>query len=156
MDTCDWCNLSEEDRQFQLYETKSWSVFLSDEQDYIGRCILVLKRHCGSLSELTEDEWDELRRLVCKVEECLKAVLGATLCNWSCLMNSFYKDVVPNPHLHIHVRPRYDTPVMINGNAYTDDEFGHHYALKKSGEMPAEDKNEVFRRLREWLDRQIT
>lgn len=156
MDTCDWCNLSEEDRQFQLYETKSWSVFLSDEQDYIGRCILVLKRHCGSLAELTEEEWDELRKLVCKVEECLKTVLGAAFCNWSCLMNNFYKDAVPNPHLHLHVRPRYDKPVMINGNTYTDGEFGHHYALKKSGEMPAEDKNEVFRRLREWLDRQIT
>ena len=36
MDNCDWCNLSEEDKQFQVYESKSWSVFLSDEQDYIG------------------------------------------------------------------------------------------------------------------------
>ena len=151
MDTCNWCNLSEEDKQFQLCESKSWYVFLSDEQDYIGRCILVLKRHCGSLAELTEEEWDELRRLVCKVEECLKDVLGATLCNWSCLMNSFYKDEAPDPHLHIHVRPRYDKPVMINGNTYTDGEFGHHYALKKSGEMSAEDKNEVYRRLKEWM-----
>lgn len=56
MDNCDWCNLSEEDKQFQVYESKSWSVFLSDEQDYIGRCILVLNRHCNSLSELTDDE----------------------------------------------------------------------------------------------------
>ena len=68
MDTCDWCNLSEEDKQFKVYESKSWSVFLSDEQDYIGRCILVLNRHCNSLSELKDDEWDELRNLVCKVE----------------------------------------------------------------------------------------
>ena len=35
MDKCDWCNLSEEDKQFQVYESKCWSVFLSDEQDYI-------------------------------------------------------------------------------------------------------------------------
>ena len=68
MDNCDWCSLSEEDRRFQLYETGSWSVFLSDEQDYIGRCILVLKRHCSSLSELTDDEWGELRDLICKIE----------------------------------------------------------------------------------------
>ncbi len=120
IDNCDWCNLSEEDKQFQVYESKSWSVFLSDEQDYIGRCILVLKRHCNSLSELTGGEWDELRNLICKVEACLKAVLGATLCNWSCLMNNFYKESAPNPHLHIHVRPRYDKPVMLNGNIYSD------------------------------------
>ena len=153
MDTCDWCKLSEEDKKFQVYESKSWSVFLSDEQDYIGRCILVLKRHCNSMSELTDDEWDELRNLVCKVEACLKAVLGATLCNWSCLMNDFYKEAAPDPHLHIHVRPRYDKPVMLHGSTYTDSEFGHHYALNKSGIIPAEDKEEVFIRLKEWLNR---
>ena len=35
-----------------MYESAFWSVFLSDEQDYIGRCILVLKRHCNSMTEL--------------------------------------------------------------------------------------------------------
>ena len=153
MDHCGWCNLSEEDKRFQVFESTLWSVFLSDEQDYIGRCILVLKRHCGSLSELTYDEWEELRMLICKVEACLKTVLGAALCNWSCLMNSFYKESEPNPHLHIHVRPRYDEPVMVNGHSYVDSEFGHHYALNKSGVLPAEDKEEVFVRLKEWLNR---
>ena len=153
MNQCDWCNLSEEDRRFQVYESESWSVFLSDEQDYIGRCILLLKRHCNSLSELTADEWDELHHLAVKVETCLKTALGATLCNWSCLMNSFYKQSAPDPHLHIHVRPRYDKPVVINGNTYTDSEFGHHYALKKSGVIPAEDREAVFNRLKEWLNR---
>ena len=153
MDNCDWCSLSEDDKRFQLYESESWYVFLADEQDYIGRCILVSKRHCGSLSELTDEEGNELRDLICKVEACLKTVLGAALCNWSCLMNSFYKETSPDPHLHIHVRPRYDKPVVLSGNTYTDSEFGHHYALKKNGAIPAEDKEEVFIRLKEWLNR---
>ena len=68
-------------------------------------------------------------------------------------MNSFYKESDPNPHLHIHVRPRYDKPVMLNGNTYTDSESGHHYALNKSGVLPAEDKEAVFIRLKEWLNR---
>ena len=152
MENCSWCNLSEDEKRFQLYETKFWSVFLSDEQDLIGRCILVLKRHCGSLSELKDEEWDELRRLICKVETCLKTVLGAVLCNWSCLMNSFYKEQEPDPHLHIHVRPRYDRPVIVNGNAYIDGEFGHHYAQNKSGSIPMKDKEEVFARIKGWLN----
>ncbi|MBR0137329.1 MAG: hypothetical protein IJM15_02860 [Erysipelotrichaceae bacterium] len=153
MANCKWCNLSEEEKRFQLFESKSWSVFLSDEQDYIGRCILVLKRHCHSLSELTDDEWEELHNLIYKNEECLKSVLGATLCSWSCLMNSFYKEETPDPHLHIHVRPRYEKPVIINGNTYADGEFGHHYALKKNWVIPAEDREEVFIRMKEWLNR---
>ena len=152
MENCDWCSLSEEEKRFQLCESAYWSVFLADEQDYVGRCILVLKRHCASMTELTEDEWEDLRRLICKVETCLKTVLGATLCNWSCLMNSFYKESEPDPHLHIHVRPRYDKPVIVNGNAYIDSEFGHHYAMNKSRSIPAEDKEEVFARLKEWLN----
>ncbi len=154
MNHCNWCNLSEKEKQFQLYESRSWSVFLSDEQDYIGRCILVLKHHCGSLSELSDEEWDELRDLIRKVEACLKDVLGAALCNWSCLMNSFYKKSSPDPHLHIHVRPRYDKPVVLNGRTYADVGFGHHYELNKNTAIPAADKEEVFSRLKRWLDRQ--
>ena len=68
-------------------------------------------------------------------------------------MNSFYKESEPNPHLHIHVRPRYDKPVMVNGSNYTDSEFGHHYAVKKSKSISVKDKEEVFSRLKEWLNR---
>lgn len=153
MENCSWCNLSEKDKQYLVYESIFWSVFLADEQDYIGRCILVLKRHCGSLSELTGDEWEELRKLIYKVETGLKTALGATLSNWSCLMNSFYKDSDPNPHLHIHVRPRYDKPVMLNGNTYIDNEFGHHYATNKNRAIPDKDKEKVFTLLKEWLNR---
>lgn len=152
MENCVWCNLSEEDKQYQVYETAFWSVYLSDEQDYIGRCILVLKRHCSSMSEMNADEWEDLRKLICKVETCLKTVLGAALCNWSCLMNSFYKESEPDPHLHIHVRPRYDKPVMVNGNIYTDSEFGHHYAVKKDGEISDKDRETVFIQLKNWMN----
>ena len=67
-------------------------------------------------------------------------------------MNNFYKEAAPDPHLHIHVRPRYDMPVILNGSTYTDNEFGHHYALNKSGDISHEDKVEVFIRLKEWLN----
>ena len=59
-------------------------------------------------------------------------------------MNSFYKESAPNPHLHIHIRQRYDKPLMLNGSTYTDGEFGHHYALNKNGVIPAKDREEVF------------
>ena len=52
----------------------------------------------------------------------------------------------------LSVRPRYDEPVMVNGRPYTDSEFGHHYACHKFGTIPANDKEEVFARLKEWLN----
>ncbi|MBP5253885.1 MAG: HIT family protein [Lachnospiraceae bacterium] len=152
MTGCDWCHLSEEDREYLLCDSGCWSVFLADEQDYIGRCVLVLDRHCGSMAELTDDEWQDLLNLVRKLEMCLKTVFGADLCNWSCLMNSFFKDPEPCPHLHIHVRPRYRNPVVINGNTYADDAFGHHYTHDKGGRIPEEDMQAVFIRMKRWLD----
>ena len=152
MENCDWCSLSEEEKRFQVYESAFWSVFLSDEQDYVGRCILVLKRHCGSMTELTDDEWEDLRNLICKVETCLKTVLGAALCNWSCLMNSFYKRSEPNPHVHIHVRPRYKTPVTINGHMYADADFGRHYSLRQNNMVSGGDMQVIFRKMKRWFD----
>jgi len=67
-------------------------------------------------------------------------------------MNSFYKESEPNPHLHIHVRPRYDKPVIVNGRSYVDSEFGHHYAAKKCGEIPNKDREELCTRIKEWLN----
>ena len=66
-------------------------------------------------------------------------------------MNNFYKESEPDPHLHIHVRPRYDKPIVLNGSIYTDSEFGHHYARNKNTVIPVQDKEEVFSRLKEWL-----
>ena len=99
MKECEWCTYKE--KEFLLFETSYWKVYLADVQDYIGRCIVVLKRHCGNMSELNMQEWIELKEAIDVLELCFNSVLGAELCNWSCLMNSFYKDENPNPHLHM-------------------------------------------------------
>ena len=54
---CEWCAYKE--NKWLLYKSLHWSVYLADVQDYVGRCILVLNRHCGSLSELNISEWIE-------------------------------------------------------------------------------------------------
>lgn len=149
---CDWCGIPESERKYLLAESDCWEVFLADEQDYVGRCVLVLRRHCESLSALTEAEWTELHRFVKRIESCVKAVFGAEMCNWSCLMNSFYKSSDPNPHVHIHVRPRYKTPVAINGHMYADADFGRHYSLRQNNMVSGEDMQVIFRKMKRWFD----
>ena len=60
MSKCEWCDYKEND--WLLHKSLHWSVYLADVQDYVGRCILVLNRHCGSLSELDISEWIELKK----------------------------------------------------------------------------------------------
>lgn len=142
MRMCEWCAYKE--NKWLLYKSLHWSVHLADVQDYVGRCILVLNRHCGSLSELDMAEWIELKTIVDKLEYIYKEVFGAELSNWSCLLNNFYKETTPNPHLHLHVRPRYKNEIIINHHSYIDAEFGHHYALKKEDLLLDEDKHTLY------------
>ena len=150
MSRCEWCEYQED--KWLLYKSSWWSVYLADIQDYVGRCILVLNRHCGSLAELDVSEWIDLKSIIDRLEYIYREELGAKMCNWSCLMNNFYKEITPNPHLHIHVRPRFDNALIINNHTYIDTEFAHHYALKKDVLLLEDDKEVVYTRMKKHFD----
>mgnify|MGYP002094645097 FL=1 len=73
---CSWCNLTESEKKYLLVDSRYWNVFLADKQDYIGRCILVLNRHCESLSKLKSEEWTELKSLIERLEIAITSSLG--------------------------------------------------------------------------------
>lgn len=152
MNECNWCTLSDDEKKWLLIKSEHWSVYLADKQDYIGRCILLLNRHCGCLSELTENEWISLKPIIEKLETCFKVVLGAEMCNWSCLLNDFYKLAEPNPHLHLHVRLRFKSPFILNGIHYVDQEFGHHYNSKKENILGPNERILLYNRLKKALN----
>ena len=149
---CSWCNLTDSEKRYLLIDNKYWEVYLADKQDYIGRCILVLKRHCETLSQLNNEEWAELKVLIEQLETIITNSLGANMFNWSFLMNDFYKSETPNPHLHIHVRPRFNAPITINGKTYKDEEYAHHYDNHKQNKLTESEKETVYNLIKEALD----
>lgn len=152
MNECNWCTLSNDEKKWLLIKSEHWSVYLADKQDYIGRCILLLNRHCGCLSELTDSEWISLKPIIEKLETCFKVVLGAEMFNWSCLLNDFYKSAEPDPHLHLHVRPRFKSPFILNGIHYVDQEFGHHYNSKKENILGPNERILLYNMLKKALN----
>ena len=126
--------------KFILFETKFWKVILSDEQSYLGRCIILLKRDSNELSNLTSEEWlDFHENIVKKLEFTFKKVFDATTFNWTCLMNYAYQAKNPKPYVHWHFRPRYNNNVKFAGKEFQDPEFGNHYNRER--------KNFVSKRL---------
>lgn len=111
-----------------IFETKFWRVILHDDQAYLGRSIVRLKRSSGDLIFLTDEEWGELHEVIKIYELAVRKAFGATLFNWSCLMNHGYKFKPYTPLIHWHVRPRYKLPVSFAGLIFTDSKFGKHYA----------------------------
>ena len=150
--SCEWCNLTETEKKYLLKASEYWNVYLADKQDYIGRCILVLNRHCGALSKLDSNEWAELKALIEQLEMAITNALGATMFNWSCMMNDFYKSDTPNPHLHIHVRPRYNSPITINGKIFYDEEFAHHYDNHKHNKLTDLETDMVYKLIKETIN----
>ncbi len=148
---CSWCNPTEEETRYLLLQGASWRVYLADKQDDIGRCILVLNRHAGSLSDLDIAEWSELKMIIDRLEAAVNRAFGATMCNWSCLMNDFYKAACPQPHLHLHLRPRYRSPVTVGLRKFRDRRFGHHYKNHRPNRLTAVERDEVFRRFKNVL-----
>ncbi len=111
-----------------IYETRHWEVILLPDQAYLGRCVVVLKRECGKLSNLTLDEWiDFHNNIVKKLEFAFKKAFNATMFNWSCLMNNAFKAENPKPQVHWHLRPRYEKDVEFAKEKFQDLEFSHHY-----------------------------
>lgn len=144
MENCEFCNLTSEDERWLFYTSEFWKVYLSDKQDYIGRCIVVSKRHCESLSSLSIQEWDDLKRIVNSLEDMFAKTLNATMFNWTCLMNNAYKGNNPHPHVHFHLRPRFKLPVEINNKEYYDEECACHYKNNKENKLDNEGIESLF------------
>lgn len=126
---CDFCYPPKEDSKYLLFKTRFWCVYLANNQNYPGRCIIPLRRHCLSLSEITEQEILELHKIIKLLENIWKKELNATNFNWTCLMNGGYSKKPYNPHVHFHFIPRFEEfYVTENGNFY-DTKFGNHYSL---------------------------
>lgn len=151
MKDCEFCNLSAEDKKWLLLESEYWLVFLADRQDYIGRCIIVCREHCSDISQLSDNQWEELKKIISALQKTIKAELNATMFNLSCLMNDAYKHANPHPHLHFHLRPRYANPVKIGDTVFTDKEFSHHYNNKADVQVADREIQMIFDNLKESL-----
>lgn len=113
--------------EMTILTTKCWEVHLIENQAYLGRCIVVLKRNCGDLADLKKEEITELFEIIKKLEKAIKKAFKAEMFNWTCLMNDAYKQTPPNPQVHLHLMPRYRNDINFEGKVFKDQEFAHHY-----------------------------
>lgn len=113
-----------------IYRTHYWDVRLNPNQKYLGRCVVVLRRPCPRLPEITTEEIYALMKLAAELEALITKTFGATMFNWSCLMNNAYQHTPPDPQVHWHLVPRYDHAVEFNGKNFQDERFGYRSVSK--------------------------
>ena len=132
----------------KITETPYWIVELNSDQAYLGRCYISLKRPCGDLAELGEDEILDFLNLVKAMENSLKKSFGAIMFNVGCLMNNAYKSENPRPQVHWHFIPRYNHAVEVGGTEFKDAEFAHHYNNNRHFNTGPEVLNKIAEEIR--------
>jgi diadenosine tetraphosphate (Ap4A) HIT family hydrolase len=136
--------------KYLLFQTEYYSIFLNEEdQYYLGRSVAVLKRKAPSLSEVNPEEWVDLGLVVRIFEKALTKTFGAVNFNWSCSLNTAYKNSPPNPQVYWHVRPRYSSQVKVSNRVFKDNLFGSHYQTKRMLLIQPELLSEISEKIRE-------
>lgn len=147
---CDICEVIQTAEPV-LLETDYWRVILANDQAYLGRCFVTAKRHVASLSELTQDEWQDYIQIVKKLEVAVTNAFGADLHNWNCLMNNAFQKEPSLTHVHWHFRPRYKSKVEFAGETFEDPYFGQHYKSDYKKILDAKVLKVIQLRLKETL-----
>ncbi|MDO8537514.1 MAG: HIT family protein [archaeon] len=147
---CDSCKYANNKIDL-IFETNHWRIFLASDQTYLGRSIVDCKRHASSLSDLSKDEWLDFAEVVKKFEKAIKKSFNADLFNWSSLMNHAYQQKPFNPHVHFHVRPRYEKEASFAETIFKDTNFGKHYDRVMHTEIPVEIRKKIIEKIKKNL-----
>lgn len=141
--------------------TKHWKITYWMNQAYLGRSLIISKRHFGTYEEMTDEEAREYCEILRRYLPALKKAFGATHFNVAYLMNMAYrvekadppwKDDQPNPHFHWHVIPRYDGPRTFAGETFFDPDFGNPFDMKRQQRLEGEFQKQAIEKIRSHLD----
>ncbi|GIV98119.1 MAG: hypothetical protein KatS3mg057_2776 [Herpetosiphonaceae bacterium] len=111
------------------YEERFWQVVINRNQNYLGKTMLVLRRHEESLANLNDEEVLAMWRLLRRVHQALQNLFQPDHFNDVFLMNR-------NRHVHLHIIPRYANPRLFAATLFEDGRLGMHYQLDTERELP--------------------
>jgi diadenosine tetraphosphate (Ap4A) HIT family hydrolase len=105
-----------------LREGEHWFVTPNLNQNFLGKCMIVLSRDEELVTSVTADEWVELRELLAWTTERLRAAFAPDHFNYAFLQNM-------DRHVHMHVVPRYGSPRDFAGERFIDGDWPDHYRV---------------------------
>lgn len=102
-----------------------WQVIVNRNQNYLGKLMLVLRRHETDVTALSAPEQTEFWTLLGAIKESLMLTFKPDHFNYSFLMNA-------DAHVHMHIIPRYAEAREFVGQQFVDGRLGDHYDLSQN------------------------
>jgi len=116
--------------KYKIKDYKYWSIFLHQNQGYLGRCIIWCNRENAlDLTDTTPEEQKELFIVLKELKNAINEAFRPNLLNYAFLGNG-------TKHLHGHFIPRYAEPKEFEGITFKDKLFGHNYKTDHSFSTP--------------------
>jgi diadenosine tetraphosphate (Ap4A) HIT family hydrolase len=116
------CSLCSPDLGPLLAESAHWRLILNHNQNLLGKCFLVLRRHQEAVPDVTAAEWAELQRELARATRALAAAFRPDHVNYAFLQNQ-------DRHVHLHIIPRYASPRSFGVQVFADPDYPGHYAV---------------------------
>jgi diadenosine tetraphosphate (Ap4A) HIT family hydrolase len=98
---------------YEVWERAHWRLAVNYNQNTLGKCFLILKRHDEYIFDLTSYQLTDLWTAIRRVRDALRIRFQPDRFNYSFLMNQ-------DRHVHLHVIPRYDAPRAFAGLDFLD------------------------------------
>jgi diadenosine tetraphosphate (Ap4A) HIT family hydrolase/predicted kinase len=116
------CNLCDADLGPIIAESTCWRLVLNRNQNCLGKCFLVLRRHLEAVPQLSPAEWTDLHDQLAQATHVLTLALQPDHFNYAFLQNQ-------DRHIHLHIIPRYSAPRVFGGVTFDDPDYPGHYAV---------------------------
>jgi diadenosine tetraphosphate (Ap4A) HIT family hydrolase len=105
---------------------KYWSIYVAENQGYLGRCVVWCKREDAlDIADATQEEQRELFIVLKDLLVASKHVFHPDWFNYAFLGNE-------TRHLHCHFIPRYESPRIFMGIKFEDKLYGNNYKTDHS------------------------
>ena len=99
-----------------IHRYKYWSVLLRPQQITLGSLVIAAHSHVTQLSDLEVEAITELSQVTADIEGTLKSCFQHDKINYLMLM-------MVDPHVHVHVIPRYQSTRVFQDVTFTDDDW---------------------------------
>jgi glycerol-3-phosphate cytidylyltransferase len=96
-----------------IHESKFWYWTLRQEQPTLGSSLIILKRTCENISEVTEEEFKDYLYMIKLLEGSLQSAFNYSKINYLALM-------MVDKQVHYHVIPRYDRELVFLNESWFD------------------------------------
>ncbi|OIO49691.1 MAG: hypothetical protein AUJ36_01790 [Parcubacteria group bacterium CG1_02_41_26] len=111
--------------QNKIKDYQHWTVYVHENQSYLGRCVIACKRaKADDLANASQEELLEFLRIINELKNALQKAFQTDWFNYSFLGNA-------DQHLHCHFIPRYQTERVFEGIVFKDELWGHNEMVAK-------------------------